>query len=161
MADQLDTRGAALWNDGEPVNLRAAAMDALNWLDVLAKQAAYIRMPSEDVRRLLACRHALSRQLRRPAGVKGMLNPYPAGDIRADGWQRGYDGRPMMDMAYYTSYYADAHREGVKARAAGVPEAFKWCPECRSAGVVGIEQDVCPTCDGTGKVAAGVEGRKP
>lgn len=38
----------------------------------------------------------------------------------------------------------------------GVPAAPKWCPECRSAGVVGIEQDVCPTCDGTGKVASRV-----
>ena len=37
----------------------------------------------------------------------------------------------------------------------------RWCPECRSAGVVGIEQDVCPTCDGTGKVAAaGVQGKE-
>lgn len=35
-----------------------------------------------------------------------------------------------------------------------VPAPARWCPECRSAGVVGIEQDVCPTCDGTGKVAA-------
>lgn len=42
-------------------------------------------------------------------------------------------------------------------RNAGVPaSAVKWCPECRSAGVVGIEQDVCPTCNGTGKVADGV-----
>lgn len=32
----------------------------------------------------------------------------------------------------------------------------RWCPECRSAGVVGIEQDVCPTCKGAGKVATGV-----
>lgn len=38
----------------------------------------------------------------------------------------------------------------------GTPAPTRWCPECRSAGVVGIEQDVCPTCDGTGKVPAGV-----
>lgn len=45
-----------------------------------------------------------------------------------------------------------------KACARGVPASAptRWCPECRSAGVVGIEQDVCPTCDGTGKVAPGV-----
>jgi hypothetical protein len=40
------------------------------------------------------------------------------------------------------------------ARGVAVPAPTRWCPECRSAGVVGIEQDVCPTCDGTGKVAA-------
>ena len=38
----------------------------------------------------------------------------------------------------------------------GVQASVKWCPECRSAGVVGIEQDVCPTCNGTGRVPAGV-----
>ena len=66
MNEPLDTRGAAFWCDGHPANLRAAALDALDWLDVLQKQAAYIRMPSEDVRRLLRCRAALARELRRP-----------------------------------------------------------------------------------------------
>jgi hypothetical protein len=44
--------------------------------------------------------------------------------------------------------------EAIRADGVDVPAPARWCPECRSAGVVGIEQDVCPTCDGTGKVAA-------
>lgn len=48
--------------------------------------------------------------------------------------------------------------EGVSAGMAASDAPVRWCPECRSAGVVGIEQDVCPTCDGTGRVAHGVKG---
>lgn len=44
----------------------------------------------------------------------------------------------------------------LRADGVDVPAPARWCPECRSAGVVGIEQDVCPTCDGTGKIASGV-----
>ena len=47
----------------------------------------------------------------------------------------------------------------VRALGVPAPAATRWCPECRSAGVVGIEQDICPTCDGDGKLAAdGVKG---
>lgn len=76
MTEPLDARGGAIWNDGHPVNLRAAAWDALDWIDVLMKHAAYIRMPAEDLRRLKASRFALVRELRRqPYGVLGMEEP--------------------------------------------------------------------------------------
>lgn len=58
----------------------------------------------------------------------------------------------------------DRERRSVITSTPGVAtgQSTRWCPECRSSGVVGIEQDVCPTCDGTGKVAAsGVTPRHP
>lgn len=57
----------ARWTDGEPANLRAAAADALPWLDALQEQAAYVRMPAQDQRRLMACRAALARHVGRIA----------------------------------------------------------------------------------------------
>jgi DnaJ-class molecular chaperone len=78
------------------------------------------------------------------------------------GWKPNRDANgetiwtPLMNDALPCECGALARKIAAQKAASGVTvdAPTRWCPECRSAGVVGIEQDVCPTCDGTGRVAA-------
>lgn len=55
------------WNaKGDPVNLEAAADDAMLWLNLLARNAAVLRMPMADIENLRGCQASLRRFLGRP-----------------------------------------------------------------------------------------------
>ncbi|WP_298929147.1 hypothetical protein [uncultured Ramlibacter sp.] len=50
------------------------------------------------------------------AKATGSANPHPSGSMR-EGWQRGYEGRPML--AAKGSDYARAYADGQRAKATG------------------------------------------